>query len=85
MMEKNKKNNKILYDQKINNKDISEGDKVLLRNETGHKLDYEYNGPYKVTKIGDRKNIVITYKNKQLIRIDKNVYFIIVPSMAMLI
>jgi len=66
MIEENKKNNKTLYDQKINNIDISVGDQVLLRNETGHKLDYRYTGPYKVTKIGDRNNNVITNnKNKK--------------------
>jgi len=41
MIEKNKENNKIVYDQKIKNIDISVGDQVLLRNETGHKLDYQ--------------------------------------------
>jgi len=40
MIKEYKKNHKILYDQKINNIDISVGDQVLLRNETGHKLDY---------------------------------------------
>jgi len=39
MIEENKKNNKILYDQKINNIYVSVGDQILLRNETGHKLD----------------------------------------------
>jgi len=48
------------YDQKIKNIDISVGDQVLLRNETGHKLDYQYTGPYKVTEIGERNNIIIT-------------------------
>jgi len=32
----------------------------LLRKEKGHKLDYKYTGPYKVTEIGDRINIMIT-------------------------
>jgi len=66
MIEKNKENNKIVYDQKIKNIDISVGDQVLLRNETGHKLDYQYTGPYKVTEIGERSNIIITNnKNKK--------------------
>jgi len=66
MIEKNKENNKIVYDQKIKNIDISVGDQVLLRNETGHKLDYQYTGPYKVTEIGERNNIIITNnKNKK--------------------
>jgi len=66
MIEKNKANNKIVYDQKIKNIDISVGDQVLLRNETGHKLDYQYTGPYKVTEIGERSNIIITNnKNKK--------------------
>jgi len=33
------------------NLDILVGDKVLLNNETGHKLDLKYTGPYKVTEI----------------------------------
>jgi len=65
MVEENKKNNKILYDQKINNVDISVGDKVVLRNETGHKLDYQYTGPYKLTEIGERNNIIITNNKKK--------------------
>jgi len=56
MKEENKKNNKILYDQNINNIDISVGDKTL-RHETGHTLDYKYTNPYKVSEIGDRNNI----------------------------
>jgi len=64
MLEANKNRNKLLYDHKANDIDISLGDQVLLKNETGHKLDPKYTGPYIVTEIGDRDNIVIT-NNKQ--------------------
>jgi len=60
MLEANKNRNKLLYDHKANDIDISVGDQVLLKNETGHKLDPKYTGPYIVTEIGDRDNIVIT-------------------------
>jgi len=78
IIEKNKENNEILYDQKINNIDISVGDQVFLRNETGHKLDYQHTGPYKVTEIGERNNIIITnYKNyKQTVHKDRLKTFI---------
>jgi len=33
------------------------GDQVLLRNETDHKLDYQFIGPYKVTEIGKEKRL----------------------------
>jgi len=65
MIEKNKENNNIVYDQKIKNIDILVGDQVLLRNETGHKLDYQYTVPYKVTEIGKINNIIIT-NNKNI-------------------
>jgi len=39
MIEENKRKNKEIYDLTANDIDISIGDKVLLKNETGHNLD----------------------------------------------
>jgi len=36
MLEENKKKNKEIYNKKVINVDIAVGDKVLLKNETGH-------------------------------------------------
>jgi len=82
MIEKNKENNKIVYDQKIKNIDISVGDQVLLRNETGHKLDYQYTGPYKQTEIGKRNNIIITNNKNKKQTVHKDRLKIIAFSMA---
>ena len=72
LLEANKNRNKILYDQKVRNIDISVGDQVLLKNETGHKLDPKYTGPYKVTEIGDRDNIVITNNKNKIQTVHKD-------------
>jgi len=42
MIEENKKKNKEFYDFMAIDIDISIGDKVSLKNETGHKLDSKY-------------------------------------------
>jgi len=65
MLEEQKKKNKELYDLKLNDISISIGDKVLLKNETGHKLDFKYTGPYTVVKIEERDNIVISNDKKK--------------------
>jgi len=39
--------------------DLETGDKALLNNETGHKLDFSYTGPYTITELGARDNITI--------------------------
>jgi len=39
MIDEHKKKNKKLYDKRARNLDILVGNKVLLNNETGHKLD----------------------------------------------
>ncbi|NUL20231.1 hypothetical protein HUN27_25735, partial [Agrobacterium tumefaciens] len=65
MLEEQKKKNKELYDLKLNDISISIGDKVLLKNETGHKLDFKYTGLYTVVKIEERDNIVISNDKKK--------------------
>jgi len=49
-----------------------------LKNETGHKLDSKYTGPYSVEQIGDRDNItIINNKNKkQIVHKDRLKMFI---------
>jgi len=62
MIEENKRKNKEFYDLTTN--DI--GDKVLLKNETGHKLDSKYTGPYTVESLEENENIIISNnKNKK--------------------
>jgi len=46
MLEKAKAYWKLAYDEKTENFELKVGDKVLIRNETGHKLDPVYLGPY---------------------------------------
>jgi len=66
MLESHKLKQKISYDKTSLDFDLKIGDQVLLKNETGHKLDYKYTSPYKVTEIGERNNIIITNnKNKK--------------------
>ena len=60
MLELNKQKNKELYDLKTRDITLSIGDKVLLKNEVGHKLDFRYTGPYTVEKIEDKDNIIIS-------------------------
>jgi len=47
MLESHKLKQKISYDKTSLDFDLKIGDQVLLKNETGHKLDYKYTGPYK--------------------------------------
>jgi len=65
MIEENKRKNKEFFDLTANDIDISIGDKVLLKNETGHKLDSKYTGPYTVESLEDNENIIIS-NNKNM-------------------
>lgn len=68
LLEAHKEKNKENYDLKIKDIELEVGDKVLLRNEVGHKLDFKYTGPYKIESIGDNNNItLLTNKNKKQI------------------
>jgi len=40
------------------------GDKVLLKNETGHKLDSKYTGPCTVESLEANENTIISNNNK---------------------
>jgi len=66
MLESHKKKQKIRYEKNSLDFDLKIGDQVLLKNETGHKLDFKYTGPYKVESIEENDNIVISNnKNKK--------------------
>lgn len=57
---------KSLYDKKLNSITYKPGDFVLLKNQTGHKLDNIYLGPYKVLK-DLSPNVEILKNNKSYI------------------
>jgi len=78
MLKSHKLKQKISYDKTSLDFDLKIGDQVLLKNETGPKLDLKYTGPYRVEQIGDRDNITIIYnKNrKQIVRKDRLKLFI---------
>jgi len=66
MIEGNKRKIKVFYDLTAIDIDISIGDKVLLKNETGHKLNSKYTGPYTVERLEENENIIISNnKNKK--------------------
>ena len=69
LLHKNKLKQKLLYDEKINKINLRVGDKVIVRNDSGHKLDYNYLGPFRVDRIDNNGNVSIVGKNnkKQLI------------------
>jgi len=73
LLEKAKSYRKQLYDKKTSDFQLKIGDKVILRNESGHKLDPVYIGPYTVETIEDRDNIVIrdTKQKKQKVHKDR--------------
>jgi len=59
MLDNAKVDRKIKYDRNISNFELKIGDKILLKNENGHKLDNNYLGPYLVSEVGDNDNITI--------------------------
>jgi len=60
IIEENKRKNIEFYDLKAKDIDIFMGDKVLLKNEIGHKLDSKYTGPYTVESLEVNENIRIS-------------------------
>lgn len=68
---KNKESSKTYYDRRVHDLEIQMGDKVLLKNETGNKLDSLYTGPYTVVSIDSPVNITILVKNKK-VKVHKN-------------
>lgn len=58
------------YDKVSKQINYKVGDKVLVRNETGNKLEMLYKGPYRIEKV-ESPNVVIKLDNK-LVKIHKN-------------
>lgn len=65
LMNRYKERQKIYYDRNSKNIEVKIGDKILLKNETGHKLDGKYTGPYKVISLKDNGNIEISVKGNK--------------------
>ena len=59
----NKQINKIIYDKNAKPAEYKKGEKVLLRNEAGKKLDSKYTGPYTVLKDCD-ENLEVKMGNR---------------------
>ena len=65
IIEKYKEKQKIFYDKTTLDIEFKIGDKVLLRNEAGHKLDNKYLGPFSVVRIEDDGNVLILGKKNK--------------------
>jgi hypothetical protein len=61
---RSKEVNKRRYDAHLNTHEYKVGDKVLVKNETGRKLDSLFTGPYEVTFV-EGPNIKIKIKDKE--------------------
>ena len=66
LLEANKAKQKEKYDTKITESKMEIGDLVYLKNDTGHKLDPSYIGPYEVISIESNNNIIIKNKKQKL-------------------
>lgn len=53
-----KEKRKLLHDKSVKELNIKSGDQVLLVNETGHKLEEQFNGPYTVISVTNNNCIV---------------------------
>lgn len=59
LLDRHKLRQKSNYDRNVTDDKFSVGDMVLLKNETAHKLDPKYKGPYKIIDILKNNNIKI--------------------------
>ena len=57
LLNKHKQNQKLVYDRNSIDISLKAGDLVLLKNETGHKLEQQYKGPFTIKKILLRNNV----------------------------
>lgn len=64
LLEKTKEKCKSWYDSKVNTQEINVNDMVYLRNESGHKLDSIYKGPYQVIGLDNINNCTIKINEK---------------------
>ena len=65
LLEKAKNNVKKRYDLKSYPQTIQVNDMVYLRDESSHKLDSVYKGPYQVLEVDEQNNCIIKMKNKK--------------------
>lgn len=59
MLNKHKEKQKETYDRNSIEYNFTIGDLVLLKNETGHKLDKQYLGPFRIKEILLKENVNI--------------------------
>lgn len=59
LLNRHKLRQKSNYDRNVTDDKFSVGDMVLLKNETAHKIDPKYKGPYKIIDILKNNNIKI--------------------------
>jgi len=64
-------NMKKYVDKNVNDVNIKIGDKILVKNDAGHKLDNNYIGPFTVIEVDNHNNCTIKDKNK-LVKINKS-------------
>lgn len=64
LISKAKLNQKQSHDRNLNNINITIGQEVFIKNNTAHKLDSIYQGPYKVIDVDDKNNIIVRIKEK---------------------
>lgn len=72
LLESNKVKQKTSYDNKVSDFKLKVGDNVLIRNETGHKLEPTYLGPFEVIRIEENNNIVIRNKKNKEQKVHKD-------------
>ena len=71
-IEVNKTKYKINYDKRAKQLHLEVGDRVLVRNESGHKLDNMYAGPFCVKAIKEPNVILFNENRKKEMVVHKN-------------
>ena len=64
IIDEKKQISKLYADKKLADVDISIGDKVLVKDEAGHKLDNKYSGPFLIIDKDNTNNFVLTDNSK---------------------
>lgn len=60
------------YDKNINEIQYKIGEKIKIKNDSGHKLESSYIGPYVVIDIQNTNIIAKNEKNNKVVKIHKN-------------
>lgn len=71
ILEKYKLKMKDTYDKNIQELELSIGDDIKVKNESGHKLDQVYKGPYTIIEIKN-PNVIAIDSNNKTIKVHKN-------------